>query len=292
MLCAIAIAAAPVAAQLSTGVAALWTFVMLCGLVVDAFLLFRIVTALFDSASKLFEPKVGSVPWTALESLFVFLAAVLATGMIGAVVFLIAQIEGFAGDHAEQIAMLTGNTAKPIIEIILVAALVKLRKAKFTQLFGIHPRFSLRAVGVGLMTFFAIVPPVLLLGAIYQRLAPVFQLPIEAQPTVTMLRTEADASLIVWLLLFAVVAAPLFEEIVFRGFIYPAVKQRLGLTAAVLLVSAGFAAVHLNVASFAPLLLLGVCLTLAYEATGSLWAPLVLHASFNSFFTFMTLQLR
>lgn len=292
MFFVLAIAAAPIAAQLSTGVAALWTFVLMCGLVVDAFLIFSIFTSLFGSTPKLFEAQVGKVPWTALEALFVFLAAILATGIVGGIVYLTANYFGFESDQAEQVTMLAGNTAKPIIEIIFVIVLLHLRGGKFAELFGPHPQFSWRAFGVGLLTFVAIVPPVLLLGAIYQWLVPVFNLPTEAQPTITMLRTETDQSLLVWLMLFAVIIAPLFEEIVFRGFIYPAVKQRVGLTAAVILVSAGFAAIHLNVASFAPLFLLGICLTLAYEATGSLWTPIILHASFNSFFTFMTLQLR
>jgi membrane protease YdiL (CAAX protease family) len=292
MFFAAAILASQTAAQLSTGVAALWTFVLMCGLVVDAFLIFNILASVFGSAPKLFTAQIEKVPWSALEALFVFFAAILITGSFGGIMYWTAQFLGYARDHAEQVMMLTGNSAKPIIEIILVAVLLKLRRAKFSELFGPRPQFSPGAVGVGLMMFVAVVPPVLLIGAIYQKLIPIFQLPAEPQHTITMLRTEADPSLLVWLMLFAVIIAPLFEEIVFRGFIYPAVKQQLGLTAAVILVSLGFAAIHLNVASFAPLFLLGICLTLAYEATGSLWTPIILHACFNSFFTFMTLQLR
>jgi hypothetical protein len=38
---------------------------------------------------------------------------------------------------------------------------------------------------------------------------------------------------------------------------------------------------HANLASFVPLALLGIGLALVYEKTGSLVAPVVLHALFN-----------
>ena len=42
-----------------------------------------------------------------------------------------------------------------------------------------------------------------------------------------------------------------------------------------------FAAIHMNGPVFLPLFVLAVCLTLAYEATGSLWVPMLMHALFN-----------
>jgi membrane protease YdiL (CAAX protease family) len=91
---------------------------------------------------------------------------------------------------------------------------------------------------------------------------------------------------------FSIFVAPLVEEIVYRGFIYPAVKKQFGFAAAVIVVSLGFALMHFNAAVFAPLFLLGVVLALAFEATGSLWASILTHMLFNSFSAFAVLQLR
>lgn len=78
-----------------------------------------------------------------------------------------------------------------------------------------------------------------------------------------------------------VLLAPVAEELLFRGILYPAIKragfQRLALWGSSLL----FAAVHLNLAAFLPLLVLAVVLTLLYEHTGNLLAPIVAHALFN-----------
>ena len=82
--------------------------------------------------------------------------------------------------------------------------------------------------------------------------------------------------------LSAMVLAPVQEEFVFRGYLYPALKRYggpfLGLAINALL----FAGIHLHLPSFAGLFVLAACLTLAYEWTGSLLVPMAMHALFNS----------
>ena len=84
------------------------------------------------------------------------------------------------------------------------------------------------------------------------------------------------------LALVTIVLAPTAEEMLFRGIFYPAIKQagfpRLALWGTALL----FAAIHLNLVTFVPLTLLAVGLTLVYEATDNLLAPITAHATFNA----------
>ena len=79
----------------------------------------------------------------------------------------------------------------------------------------------------------------------------------------------------------AVVVVPIMEEILFRGALYRALREHVGAPKAAVLSAVVFAAVHLNVASFAPILVLALFLAFAYEWTGSLWAPILVHAWFN-----------
>ena len=80
----------------------------------------------------------------------------------------------------------------------------------------------------------------------------------------------------------AIVLAPISEEIIFRGILYPTVKRlgypRLALWGVALL----FAAIHASLPIFLPLFLLAVALTLLYEKTGNLLAPIAAHALFNA----------
>ncbi|MGB0774210.1 MAG: lysostaphin resistance A-like protein [Akkermansiaceae bacterium] len=94
---------------------------------------------------------------------------------------------------------------------------------------------------------------------------------------------EADAVIIRVLLGFmAIIVAPLAEEIVFRGYFYPIIKRCGGATLAIILTSLMFAAVHTNVPALLPLFFLAVLFALAYEITGTLWAPILIHAAFNA----------
>jgi len=80
----------------------------------------------------------------------------------------------------------------------------------------------------------------------------------------------------------ACVGAPLVEEVVFRGYIYGAVKKLSNIGFAVVWSGLLFATVHMNMAGMLPLFVLGMALALVYEVTGSLWTPIAVHFTFNA----------
>jgi membrane protease YdiL (CAAX protease family) len=81
---------------------------------------------------------------------------------------------------------------------------------------------------------------------------------------------------------FAVVIAPVAEEFVFRGMLYPFVKQLGRPRAALFGVSALFAAIHFDAGTFVPLFALALALTWLYEMTDNLLAPIAMHSLFNA----------
>jgi membrane protease YdiL (CAAX protease family) len=93
-------------------------------------------------------------------------------------------------------------------------------------------------------------------------------------------RARADAGPAVALLL-ALVAAPAAEEMLFRGLLYPLLRRRVRVVAAVLVTSAVFSLLHANVVQFAATLPLAVLLALVYERTRVLWPCVLLHLAFN-----------
>lgn len=81
-----------------------------------------------------------------------------------------------------------------------------------------------------------------------------------------------------------VVAAPLFEEVAFRGFLLPRLADSpLGPPGAVGVTAALWAAVHLQYDPFdlSAVFALGLVFGAARHLTGSLWVPLALHAAVN-----------
>jgi membrane protease YdiL (CAAX protease family) len=84
-----------------------------------------------------------------------------------------------------------------------------------------------------------------------------------------------------WILPVALVAAPLFEEFIFRGLIFGGLRRSFGLWPAALASAALFAIVHPAI-SIAPVFVLGLCAALVYERTRSLLAPMLAHAVYNA----------
>lgn len=102
------------------------------------------------------------------------------------------------------------------------------------------------------------------------------------QESVKLLQQAKDPVVVALMAIAAVVVAPIAEEVVFRGYLYPAAKHFCGPVGGILFSSLVFAAAHGNVVAIAPLFLLAVLLCLIYEFTGSIWANISVHFLFNA----------
>ena len=105
---------------------------------------------------------------------------------------------------------------------------------------------------------------------------PVEQQAVETLRTATSLGTRIIAGIC------TIGLAPLGEETLFRGILYPTIKQAGFPKLAVWLTSIAFATIHMNAESFLPLLVLALLLILLYEKTNNLLAPITAHAVFNA----------
>lgn len=96
-----------------------------------------------------------------------------------------------------------------------------------------------------------------------------------------------------WLAVLAIVVlAPVAEELFFRGVIFNAFLREGGRRWAFLGSSALFAVIHLSIAAFVPIFLLGLALAWVYARTGSLIAPIAMHATVNGIAVLLALLLR
>lgn len=81
---------------------------------------------------------------------------------------------------------------------------------------------------------------------------------------------------------FAIVLAPVAEEMFFRGIAYPMLKQNGHPQLALWGTAVVFALIHGNIAVIVPLVFLAVVLALLYEWTNNLLACIVVHSLFNT----------
>jgi uncharacterized protein len=89
---------------------------------------------------------------------------------------------------------------------------------------------------------------------------------------------------------FGCVAAPILEEMLFRGVILRSFLRQYSRTKAILWSSAIFGIAHLNLYQLASAFAIGIVSGWLYERCRSLWPCIVLHASYNGFITWLFAQ--
>jgi membrane protease YdiL (CAAX protease family) len=108
-------------------------------------------------------------------------------------------------------------------------------------------------------------------------------------PMDEFLQTQRQAYM---LSIFGVTFAPLLEELFFRGFLYPVLARRLGMSMAVLLTALAFASIHgaQLMYSWGPVLVIfmvGMVLTITRAITKSVAAGLLIHVAYNGTLSFL-----
>jgi membrane protease YdiL (CAAX protease family) len=77
------------------------------------------------------------------------------------------------------------------------------------------------------------------------------------------------------------VAAPIGEEVFFRGFLYNALKARINVPVAIVLSGLLFALIHFGPLAVVVIFPMGMLLAYVYERTNSLWVTILIHAVNN-----------
>lgn len=93
---------------------------------------------------------------------------------------------------------------------------------------------------------------------------------------------------VLWLAAFGIALAPLIEETIFRGFLYPVLARKLGIPAGIFITGLLFGLMHAaqlwgGFAQIGLLIFVGIVLTFARARTGSVLASYLIHVSYNSF---------
>ena len=83
------------------------------------------------------------------------------------------------------------------------------------------------------------------------------------------------------LVFITLVMAPLCEEVLFRGVLYPALKQTGRRHLAFWVTAVVFALVHFHLETFVPLLAFACLLNVLYDRTGNLLTCVAAHCMFN-----------
>ena len=103
----------------------------------------------------------------------------------------------------------------------------------------------------------------------------------EKQDLIDLFANAKSPALLAFMIVLAAVIAPITEELLFRWGIFRYARTRAPRWIALLLPGVLFGALHANLASFAPLVALGIIFSLAYERTGRIGTTIIAHGLFN-----------
>jgi membrane protease YdiL (CAAX protease family) len=127
--------------------------------------------------------------------------------------------------------------------------------------------------------YLAALPLVILISLINQR---IWQGQGGSNPLLSLALETKDLVALGIFFVTAAIAAPIFEEILFRGFLLPSLTRYLPAWGAIIVSSLLFAIAHLSLSEVLPLTTLGIILGVVYTRSRNLLAPIFLHSLWNS----------
>ncbi|MDX2230724.1 MAG: type II CAAX endopeptidase family protein [Leptolyngbyaceae cyanobacterium bins.349] len=131
----------------------------------------------------------------------------------------------------------------------------------------------------GLGGYLAALPLVILISIINQQ---IWQGQGGSNPILPIALQERDTVALLIFFVTATIAAPIFEEILFRGFLLPSLTRYTSIWGAIALSSLIFAIAHLSLSEVLPLTVLGMVLGFVYTRSQNLLASMLLHGLWNS----------
>lgn len=142
-------------------------------------------------------------------------------------------------------------------------------------------RLDAAAWRAGATTFALALPVVMAVSAVWQAVLRACGVEVAQQDLIELFTNAHSPRLVLAMSLLAVFVAPFTEESLFRAGLFRYARTRIPRWAALLVPALLFAALHMNAATFAPLVALGMVFSIAYERTGNAAVSMIAHGLFN-----------
>jgi membrane protease YdiL (CAAX protease family) len=222
-------------------------------------------------------------PWRA-EALIQFMAALLASFCLAGILAALLQKSGVEGFKTPDDFgfLLLGTLSIQGSAWIFILIFLRLHKVRLRDGLGLRGPNLTKSLLLAVAVVALALPFVWLLQHVSVAVLEKIGLPPENQPAVQLLLDAKSIWVQAYLGVFAVVLAPVSEEFIFRGMLYPFIKQLGSPRCAFFGTSALFAEIHFDAGTLVPLFALALLLAWLYEYTDNLLAPITAHSLFNA----------
>lgn len=238
--------------------------------------------ALSEHTLQAAPSRLGQLMWA---DLLIGLGLWIVSTMIAAAVA--ARFTDTLDEQTQLVATGVAGTAGSLLTLAYIFARAHLALPRGVRQFGLRPwprSDNWAVLGATLVAIFG----TYIMLALVNIIARLFgHSPPAIQHGLLQVIAESNQPAIVWTLIgLAVVAAPIIEEIIFRGLVQTVLVNQLPHVrrwVLILVASVLFAVVHVSIAPLAlpGYIVLAVALGYIYERTASLGPPILIHALFN-----------
>jgi membrane protease YdiL (CAAX protease family) len=221
-------------------------------------------------------------PWSTDSLLLLLLRLFVVLGVVGLTAMLGERVLSGVETEARQFWLTTiGGLVVQIAALLLVARFLKENALDWDGAFGLRRAGAVRQVGLGILVAAVVFGAAVLLIVVSQWLLELVQVTPKPQAAIEALRSTTDWRRQAMVGLTTIVFAPLFEEVVFRGILFVALRQAGYPRVAFWGIAILFAVTHANLLVFLPLVFFALVLNVFYDRSGSLVGPVTAHAAFN-----------
>lgn len=252
---------------------------LLLGLAIGLVLLARLRRHPVDWAERV--ETLSWRPW-GLREVLVVVGALIAAGGWGDLLLprLVAWGEGH-GLRAGTVQLVGGSITFQGVALLVISVVLRGNRVSWSSAFGMGVRRLPGSIGQGAAFLLAALPPLMFYTLLYKVGLQASGVDVSLQAQVKEMAASATWPVRVYFVFLAAVLAPLVEELLFRGILFPVLLQRAPLSVALIAVSLLFALMHWHVPSLVPLFILSMAFCLAYLYAGSLWVCVAMHSLFN-----------
>lgn len=223
------------------------------------------------------EEETGRVPWSLRES-FLVLMALLAAGIIGGLLTRFSYLS----TNLLNSYLLVG-LAQAVAGLGGLYYFIQVKYGLGLQALGLKTtnweQALTKGIGAGVLLFVSVI----FVGGILQNFLPA----AEPQPFAELIINARQPNDLIIPLLIGVILAPVTEELCFRGFLFPVLKERYGTFAGISGSSILFGLMHFDLLRFLPLMVGGMGLAYFYNRTGNILVSITAHATWNAIMIFL-----
>ncbi|KAK4769881.1 hypothetical protein SAY87_030413 [Trapa incisa] len=238
-----------------------------------------------EISNTIFNSKPWMVPWSGSTIIQVMLLWIASFWFVGSwIIPFLAHVMGFRKETLTYRGQALYSLLTDVAEGLAGIAILHCCLARFHPLptgwfqFSLHGKWQID-VGLGCLMF----PLVNHLSQVNLNLVPALPSSPVSVSSVQLSILARDPVAMALYAIVVSVCAPIWEEVIFRGFLLPSLTKYMPLWCSILVTSLAFAMAHFNMQRLLPLIFLGLVMGTVFARSRNLFSSMLLHSLWNAF---------